>query len=154
METVDSTPAPRTATIARPLPARLRATEVGGAEVPSLIDEIPVLAVAAAYAEGTHDFADAAELKVKESDRIATMVAALRSLGAAAEPRPDGLVVDGGAGRPLSGGPVDSAGDHRIAMAMAVAARPQPRPGGRIRMGRGGHQLPHASRRTTTGASS
>ena len=90
--------------------------------MPSLIDEIPVLAVAAACAEGTTTFADAAELKVKESDRIATVVAALQSIGARAEPRPDGLVVHGGAGRPLAGGSAESAGDHRVAMSMAVAA--------------------------------
>jgi 3-phosphoshikimate 1-carboxyvinyltransferase len=121
VETVDLDADTSTASVrARYRP--LRATDVGGAEVPSLIDEIPVLAVAAAYAEGRTVFADAAELKVKESDRIATTVGALRSLGATSEPRPDGLVVEGGAGRPLSGGSVDSAGDHRIAMAMAVAA--------------------------------
>jgi 3-phosphoshikimate 1-carboxyvinyltransferase len=109
----------------------LHATEVGGAEVPSLIDEIPVLAVAAAYAEGTTTFADAGELRVKESDRIASVVAALSAVGVRADPRPDGLVVHGGgrsgtgkgggAGGAVSGGAVDSAGDHRVAMAMAVA---------------------------------
>jgi 3-phosphoshikimate 1-carboxyvinyltransferase len=98
----------------------LHATEVGGEEVPSLIDEIPILAVAAAYAEGTTIFADASELKVKESDRIASVVAALSALGGRAEGRPDGLVVHGGP--PLRGGTVDSAGDHRVAMAMAIAA--------------------------------
>jgi 3-phosphoshikimate 1-carboxyvinyltransferase len=114
-------PVTRTASItARYAP--LAATHVGGAEIPSLIDEIPVLAIAAATAEGSTTFADAGELKVKESDRIAAMVAALRSIGADAEERPDGLVVHGGSGRPLAGGPVDSAGDHRVAMAMAVAA--------------------------------
>jgi 3-phosphoshikimate 1-carboxyvinyltransferase len=99
----------------------LRATSVGGAEVPGLIDEIPVLAVAAALAEGTTTFADAAELLVKESDRIAAMTAALAGVGARAEPRADGLVVHGCGGRPLAGGPVDARGDHRVAMAMAVA---------------------------------
>ena len=87
-----------------------------------MIDEIPVLAVAAACAEGTTTFSDAAELKVKESDRIATVVAALQSVGARAEPRSDGLVIHGGAGRPLAGGTAESAGDHRVAMSMAVAA--------------------------------
>ena len=66
-------------------------------------------------------FSDAAELRVKESDRVSTLVAALTSLGVAAEGRPDGLVVPGLAGRSLAGGRVDAAGDHRIAMAMAVA---------------------------------
>ncbi|MDA8302114.1 MAG: 3-phosphoshikimate 1-carboxyvinyltransferase [Actinomycetota bacterium] len=100
----------------------LRGTDVGGAEVPSLIDEIPVLAVAAAFAEGPTRFSDAAELKVKETDRVASTVELLQALGARAEPAPDGLVVHGGAGRPLKGGTVESYGDHRIAMAGAVAA--------------------------------
>jgi 3-phosphoshikimate 1-carboxyvinyltransferase len=99
----------------------LRATEVGGAEVAGLIDEIPVLAVAAAHAEGTTTFADAAELRVKETDRIATMTSELSAAGAAVEARPDGLVVEGSAGAPLPGGAVRSHGDHRVAMALAVA---------------------------------
>jgi 3-phosphoshikimate 1-carboxyvinyltransferase len=99
----------------------LQATTVGGAEVPGLIDEIPVLAVAAARAAGVTTFADASELRVKESDRVASVVAALQALGIAAEGRPDGLVVAGGGGRPLGGGRVDSAGDHRVAMALAIA---------------------------------
>ncbi|MDA8061286.1 MAG: 3-phosphoshikimate 1-carboxyvinyltransferase [Actinomycetota bacterium] len=98
--------------------ARLSATTVAGEEVPSLIDEIPVLAVAAAFAEGTTTFSDASELRVKESDRVESTVAALRALGAGAEGRADGLVVEGGR---LAGGLVDAAGDHRIAMASAVA---------------------------------
>lgn len=103
--------------------APLRATTVAGSEVADVIDEIPVLAVAAACAEGVTTFADAGELRVKESDRIVTTVAALRALGAGAEERPDGLVVagPGGVGR-IRGGAVDAAGDHRIAMAAAVAA--------------------------------
>jgi 3-phosphoshikimate 1-carboxyvinyltransferase len=99
----------------------LEATEVGGTEVPGLIDEIPVLAVAAARATGVTVFADAAELRVKESDRVASMVAALQALGVSVEGRPDGLVVHGNGGRPLAGGTVDSWGDHRVAMAAAVA---------------------------------
>jgi 3-phosphoshikimate 1-carboxyvinyltransferase len=97
----------------------LHATRVGGVEVPSLIDEVPVLAVAAAFAEGATTFGDASELRVKESDRIASVVAALSAVGVAAEARPDGLVVHGGGG--VAGGTIDSAGDHRIAMALAVA---------------------------------
>lgn len=100
----------------------LRPTEVGGEEVPGLIDEIPVLAVAASHADGVTTFADAAELTVKESDRIATMVAALGAVGADVEGRPDGLVVRGRAGRTTTAGRVDSAGDHRVAMSLAVAA--------------------------------
>jgi 3-phosphoshikimate 1-carboxyvinyltransferase len=101
--------------------ASLRGTTVHGAEVPALIDEIPILAVAAARAEGITTFADAAELRVKESDRVASMVAALAAVGVAVEGRPDGLVVRGNGGRPLSGGEVNACGDHRVAMALAIA---------------------------------
>ncbi|MGH9124400.1 MAG: 3-phosphoshikimate 1-carboxyvinyltransferase [Acidimicrobiales bacterium] len=99
----------------------LHATDVRGEEIPGLIDEIPVLAVAAARAEGVTTFADATELRVKESDRVASMVAALSHIGAGAEERPDGLVVRGNGGRALAGGSIDAHGDHRVAMAMAVA---------------------------------
>jgi 3-phosphoshikimate 1-carboxyvinyltransferase len=99
----------------------LISTEVGGGEVAALIDEVPILSVAAAYAKGTTTFADAAELRVKESDRVEAMVSALRAVGAEAEGRPDGLVVAGTGGRPLRGGSVGSAGDHRVAMSMAIA---------------------------------
>ena len=102
--------------------ASLQSTEVGGAEVAGLIDEIPVLAVAAAFAEGVTVFADAAELRVKETDRIDTMTSELRAVGADVTDRPDGLTVVGTGGRPLPGGAVDSHGDHRVAMALAVAA--------------------------------
>jgi 3-phosphoshikimate 1-carboxyvinyltransferase len=118
---VDEEPRTRTADL-RVRAAPLVATDVGGDEVPSLIDEIPVLAVAAAYAAGTTTFADAAELRVKETDRVATTVAALTAVGVDAEARPDGLVVGGRAGRRPVGGAIDSGGDHRIAMALAVAA--------------------------------
>ena len=98
----------------------LHGTEVGGEEVAGLIDEIPVLAVAAAVADGPTTFAGAAELRVKESDRVATVASELAALGAVVEPRPDGLVVAGRAR--LGGGTVHTHGDHRIGMAMAVAA--------------------------------
>jgi len=113
-------PAARTADI-RARHAPLRATDVGGGEVASLIDEIPVLAVAAAVAEGVTTFAGAAELRVKESDRIATTTSELSAVGGRVVARPDGLVVSGTAGAPLRGGDVTSHGDHRVAMAMAVA---------------------------------
>ena len=101
--------------------ARLRGTEVGGAEIPNLIDELPVVAVMGALAEGTTVIRDAAELRVKESDRIAAVAAGLRAMGVEVEERPDGMVVHGAAC--LRGGvEVDSLGDHRIAMAMSVAA--------------------------------
>jgi 3-phosphoshikimate 1-carboxyvinyltransferase len=99
-------------------PARLRGTEVEGEEVPSLIDEIPVLAALAARAEGETRITGAAELRVKESDRIAALVENLRAIGVEAEDLPDGLVVRG-TDRPLAG-EVRTHGDHRIAMAFGV----------------------------------
>jgi len=98
---------------------RLRATTIGGAEVPALIDELPVLAVAAAVAEGVTVVRDARELRVKESDRIATMVEGLSAMGVEIEATDDGFVIRGGP--PLRGASVRSHGDHRVAMALAVA---------------------------------
>ena len=97
----------------------LSAFEIGAEEVPSLIDELPVLAVLATQADGRSVISGARELRVKESDRIAALARNLAALGARVEEREDGLVVEG-PGR-LSGGEVDSFGDHRIAMAMMVA---------------------------------
>jgi 3-phosphoshikimate 1-carboxyvinyltransferase len=99
--------------------SRLRAVDVGGALIPRLIDEVPVLAVAAALAEGTTTIRDAAELRVKESDRLAATAQELGRLGATIEELPDGLVVRGGR---ISGGEVESHHDHRMAMSLAVAA--------------------------------
>jgi 3-phosphoshikimate 1-carboxyvinyltransferase len=93
---------------------------VGGEEIPRLIDEIPVLAIAAACAEGETRFSDAGELRVKESDRIRTTCAMLRALGVETEEKEDGFVVRG-RGR-LEGGRVETGGDHRIAMAAMIAA--------------------------------
>jgi 3-phosphoshikimate 1-carboxyvinyltransferase len=101
-------------------PARLVGTEVGSAEIPALIDEVPVLAVLAARAEGETRITGASELRVKESDRIAVLVENLRALGADAEELHDGLVVRG-SDRPLRGR-VRTAGDHRVAMAFGVLA--------------------------------
>jgi 3-phosphoshikimate 1-carboxyvinyltransferase len=98
----------------------LHGTTVAGTEVPGLVDEIPILAVAAAMAEGPTEFRDATELAVKETNRITTTTSELSALGGGVEARAGGLVVAGG-GR-LHGGNVRSHGDHRIAMAMAVAA--------------------------------
>jgi 3-phosphoshikimate 1-carboxyvinyltransferase len=98
----------------------LRGTEVGGVEVPGLIDEIPVLAVAAAAADGPTLFGGAAELRVKESDRIATVADGLRAFGARVETKADGFIVGGGGA--LVGARAEAQGDHRVAMAMAVAA--------------------------------
>jgi 3-phosphoshikimate 1-carboxyvinyltransferase len=121
LELVDEDPVHHTAAI-HVEGGPLVATDVGGPEVASLIDEVPVLAVAAAFAEGTTRFSDAAELRVTETDRVATTVELLTALGARAEPAPDGLTVVGNGGAPLQAATVDSHGDHRIAMAGAVAA--------------------------------
>jgi 3-phosphoshikimate 1-carboxyvinyltransferase len=98
----------------------LRAVEVGGAEVPRLIDEVPVLAVAAACAEGVSHFAEVGELRVKESDRVRSICCLLRALGVVVDEEPDGFRVHGGRG--LRGGRVESHDDHRIAMSALVAA--------------------------------
>ena len=100
-------------------PQKLVATEVLKPEIPNLIDEIPVLAVAAAFAEGTTRIRNAAELRVKESDRIATVVCNLRAMGANVEEFPDGMEITGGA--PLHGATMDCYGDHRIAMSFLMA---------------------------------
>lgn len=100
-------------------PARLKGIEIGGEIIPRLIDEIPVLAVAASLAEGETVIRDAAELRVKESDRIRTVAEGLNALGAKVEELPDGLRIRGQAF--LRGGQASSLGDHRLAMAWAVA---------------------------------
>jgi 3-phosphoshikimate 1-carboxyvinyltransferase len=99
--------------------AELRPVTVSGETVVRMIDELPVLAVAASQARGETVVRDAAELRVKETDRIATTVEELRRLGAHVEARPDGFVVSGPT--PLQGAAVQSHGDHRLAMALAVA---------------------------------
>ncbi|MEX0892915.1 MAG: 3-phosphoshikimate 1-carboxyvinyltransferase [Gemmatimonadota bacterium] len=99
-------------------PGSLRATEVAAEELPALIEEVPVLAILAARAEGETRFTGAAELRVKETDRLAALAANLRAVGVAAEELPDGLVVQG-TDAPLRGR-VQARGDHRIAMAFGV----------------------------------
>jgi len=97
----------------------LRGTTFGGEQIVTMIDELPILAVAATQAEGRTIVRDAHELRVKETDRIATTVGELRKLGARIEATPDGFIIDGPT--PLIGAPVESHDDHRLAMAMAVA---------------------------------
>ncbi len=96
----------------------LRGIEVGGAIIPRLIDEIPALAVAATQAQGRTIIRDAQELRVKESDRIGATVRELTRLGARIEELPDGMIIEGSS---LSGATVESHGDHRMAMSLAVA---------------------------------
>lgn len=97
----------------------LKGTIVEGEIIPTLIDEIPMIAVMAAFAEGTTVIRDAQELKVKESDRIAVMVENLRRMGADIEGTDDGMIIHGG--KPLHGAVIDSHLDHRVAMSFAVA---------------------------------
>lgn len=98
----------------------LHGAQIGGSLIPTLIDELPVLAVMAAFADGTTVIRDAAELKVKESNRIDSIVTNLHAMGCDIEATPDGMVIRGG--RPLHGAVIDTHDDHRIAMSFAVAA--------------------------------
>jgi 3-phosphoshikimate 1-carboxyvinyltransferase len=97
----------------------LNGTVIGGAEIANVIDELPILAVAAALARGTTVIRDAAELRVKETDRIAAVADNLRRMGVKVTETPDGMEIEGGA--PLQGAVIDSFGDHRIAMSFAIA---------------------------------
>lgn len=100
--------------------ASLQAVEIQGTIIPRLIDELPVIAVAMAAAQGVSVVRDAAELRVKETDRIAAVCSQLSRMGVAIEATPDGFIVDGSKSH-LCGAEVDSFGDHRIAMSLAVA---------------------------------
>lgn len=99
--------------------SELNGTEIGGDIIPSLIDEIPVIAVLASAAKGRTVIKDAAELKVKESNRIDVMADNLARMGADVTPTEDGLIINGG--RPLHGAIIDCKSDHRIAMSFAIA---------------------------------
>ena len=98
----------------------LHGTQIDRELIPSLIDEIPVIAVMAAFAEGTTVIKDAQELKVKESNRIDTVVSNLKAMGAHVEATDDGMIIRGG--NPVHGGQINSYLDHRIAMAFSIAA--------------------------------
>jgi len=100
--------------------SELRGCTIAGDLIPRLIDEIPILAVAAAFANGTTIIRDAAELRVKESDRLAVTAVELNRMGAKITELPDGLEITGGTA--LTGADVDSYTDHRIAMSLAIAA--------------------------------
>ncbi|MBE8157943.1 MAG: 3-phosphoshikimate 1-carboxyvinyltransferase, partial [Betaproteobacteria bacterium] len=102
----------------------LRGIEIGAADVPAAIDEFPALFIAAAAAKGETVLTGAGELRRKESDRIAAMIAGLRRLGVECEETEDGARIEGKGEKSavFSGGEVDSQGDHRVAMAFAVAA--------------------------------
>jgi 3-phosphoshikimate 1-carboxyvinyltransferase len=99
--------------------AAVQPTVIDGKIIPRIIDELPIIAVMAAAAEGTTEIRDAEELRVKETDRIAVVVENLRRMGVDVDEREDGMVIRGG--KPLQGARIESHGDHRIAMAFAVA---------------------------------
>lgn len=106
--------------------APLRGTILEGEEIPRLVDEIPILSLAAACAEGRTEIRDAQELRVKESDRLSAIAVELGKLGVAITERPDGLLIEGGTRwRPAD---VESRGDHRMAMTLALASLLAPRP--------------------------
>jgi 3-phosphoshikimate 1-carboxyvinyltransferase len=100
--------------------AELTATEIDGAEVPRMIDELPLFALAASVAHGQSRVSGAQELRLKESDRTNAVVELLRAIGAHPQGQPDGFTVTGVPTRPR-GGRIDSLGDHRIAMLGAIA---------------------------------
>jgi 3-phosphoshikimate 1-carboxyvinyltransferase len=102
--------------------SQLRGTTIGGELIPRLIDEIPVLALAAACAQGDTLIRDAQELRAKETDRIATVAQGLDQLGVAVEPTADGMGIVGRGEPAFSGASLQSHGDHRLAMAWAVAS--------------------------------
>jgi 3-phosphoshikimate 1-carboxyvinyltransferase len=97
----------------------LQGTVIGGAEIPNVIDELPILAVAAALAKGKTVIRDAAELRVKETDRIAAVAENLRRMGVTVTEHPDGMEIEGGAA--LHGATIPTFHDHRIAMAFSIA---------------------------------
>ena len=101
--------------------ATLSGCEISGAASAQMIDELPMLAALGPFTERGVAIRDARELRVKETDRIAAMADNLRQMGARVEPLPDGLIVSGRDGGPLHGAEIDPRGDHRLAMAMAVA---------------------------------
>ncbi len=98
----------------------LTGTTIEGKEIPGVIDELPILAVAGALAQGTTIIRNARELRVKETDRITALVHNLRAMGVSVIEYPDGLEIKGGSR--LQGAPLKSFGDHRIAMAFSIAA--------------------------------
>lgn len=115
---IDQTGEPRA--LVRIRGSDLRGIQIEGPIIPTLIDELPVIAVAAAFAKGTTVIRDAAELRVKECDRIAAITQALTRLGVDITEKPDGWVIKGNGGAGIKGGQANGFGDHRIVMALAV----------------------------------
>lgn len=101
--------------------AHLKGCEISGAELLPAIDEFPIICVAAAFASGTTTISGAAELRIKESDRVAVMSEVLTNVGVKNTEKDDGIIIEGSGGKSIRGGQVNSYGDHRIAMSMAMA---------------------------------
>ena len=101
--------------------SKLKGVKIGGAIIPRLIDELPVIAVASLFAEGTTVITDAQELKVKETDRIKAVTDELKKCGADITPTDDGMIINGN--KPLHGADFEVYGDHRMAMSLAIAAQ-------------------------------
>jgi 3-phosphoshikimate 1-carboxyvinyltransferase len=101
--------------------ATLKGGVIAGEQIPLVIDELPMLAALGPYTEEGIEIRDAAELRIKESDRIAALAENLRRMGATVDERPDGLKVEGRRAGKLRGAEIEPRGDHRIAMAFAVA---------------------------------
>ena len=101
--------------------APLHGIAIGQAVIPQTIDELPIVCIAAAFAEGTTVISGAQELRVKESDRIGTMVTELQKMGVSVDETPDGMVIRGSSRRPLRAAACESHGDHRVAMSIAIA---------------------------------
>ncbi|MEK7880276.1 MAG: 3-phosphoshikimate 1-carboxyvinyltransferase, partial [Deltaproteobacteria bacterium] len=103
--------------------AKLKGIKIGAEELLLAIDEFPIICVAAAFADGITEISGATELRVKESDRIKVMAESLGAIGIKTEEKKDGLIIHGvGMGKTIKGGSIESRGDHRIAMALAIAA--------------------------------
>jgi 3-phosphoshikimate 1-carboxyvinyltransferase len=102
------------------LRTKVKGTRISGAIIPNIIDEIPILAVVATQVEGRVEVRDASELRIKESDRLRTIAVGIRSLGGEIEEFEDGFAINGP--QRLTGGRVETSGDHRIAMAFSIAA--------------------------------
>ena len=124
VDEVDDGLEPRGTLVVRHAP--LRGARIDGELALRSLDELPVLSVAAAFASGPTTIADAAELRVKESDRIARVAAGLRSLGVTVDERPDGMTIHPPEGGPVGPATIDASGDHRLAMSFAVAGRMTP----------------------------
>jgi len=101
--------------------ATLEGVDISGDELLPAIDEFPIICIAAAFAYGITTISGAGELRVKESDRIAVMAQSLRAVGVVCKEKEDGIIIDGSGGKNIKGGTIDSHGDHRIAMAFAIA---------------------------------